>query len=56
MNTPTRFAMSALPAPVSGVCAPEVGSEEWCAKLKAKPKGHWIINEATDYAKRCIFK
>ena len=37
-------------------CAPEVGSEKWCANLKAKPKGDWSFNEATDYAKHCILK
>lgn len=39
-----------------GACAPEVGSDKWCANLKAKPKGDWSVNEATDYAKHCIFK
>ena len=37
-------------------CAPEVGSEKWCQKLSEKPKGEWSANEATDYAKHCIFK
>jgi len=37
-------------------CSPEVGSEKWCANLKEKPKGDWTTNEATDYAKHCIFK
>ena len=37
-------------------CAPEVGSEKWCANLKAKPKGDWTANEAADYAKHCLFK
>ncbi|MBU1236961.1 MAG: DUF3012 domain-containing protein [Gammaproteobacteria bacterium] len=37
-------------------CAPEVGSDRWCANLKEKPKGDWSVNEATDYAKHCIFK
>lgn len=35
-------------------CAPEVGSEKWCAQLKEKPKGDWSANEATDYAKHCV--
>lgn len=35
-------------------CA-EVGSESWCADLKAKPKGDWSANEATDFAKHCVF-
>ena len=37
-------------------CTPEVGSEKWCANLKAKPKGDWSANEAADYAKHCLFK
>ena len=55
----TRFAMLTLSAMLAlslGACAPEVGSEKWCANLKAKPKGDWSVNEATDYAKHCIFK
>jgi hypothetical protein len=37
-------------------CTPEVGSEQWCADLKEKPKGDWSANEAADYAKNCLFK
>ncbi|MBT7952208.1 MAG: DUF3012 domain-containing protein [Gammaproteobacteria bacterium] len=37
-------------------CAPEVGSEGWCKNLKEKPKGDWSTNEATDFAKHCLFK
>jgi len=37
-------------------CAPEVGSDKWCANMKEKPKGDWTANEAADYAKHCIFK
>ena len=36
-------------------CAPEIGSEKWCANMKEKPKGNWTANEATDFAKHCIF-
>lgn len=36
-------------------CAPEVGSEKWCANMKEKPKGEWTTNEATDFAKHCLF-
>ncbi len=35
-------------------CAPEVGSEKWCAELKEKPKGDWSTNEVVDYAKHCV--
>lgn len=37
-------------------CAPEVGSEKWCQNMESKPKGDWTANEATDYAKHCLFK
>ncbi len=37
-------------------CAPEVGSEAWCTKMKEKPKGDWSTNETSDYAKSCLFK
>lgn len=36
-------------------CAAEVGSEEWCAEMKEKPKGDWSANEAADFAKHCVF-
>lgn len=36
-------------------CSPEVGSKEWCADLKEKPKGEWSANEATEFAKSCVF-
>jgi len=35
-------------------CSPEVGSKEWCAELKEKPKGDWSGNEVKDFAKHCI--
>jgi hypothetical protein len=37
-------------------CAPEIGSEKWCANMKEKPKADWTANEAADFAKHCIFK
>lgn len=37
-------------------CAPEIGSDKWCANMKAKPKGDWTPNETVDYAKHCILK
>ena len=37
-------------------CSAEVGSDEWCEDLEQKLKGDWTANEATDYAKHCIFK
>jgi len=56
MNTLTKtllvsfmFAAASLTA-----CAP-VGSEAWCKKMEEKPKGDWTANEASDYAKNCVF-
>jgi hypothetical protein len=37
-------------------CSPEVGSDEWCEKMKEKPKSEWTADEAKDYAKHCLFK
>lgn len=37
-------------------CAPEVGSDKWCKQMEEKDKGDWSTNEATDYAKHCVFK
>ena len=37
-------------------CAPEVGSDKWCAQIKEKSKGDWTANEAADYTKHCLFK
>ncbi|ABC27846.1 MULTISPECIES: DUF3012 domain-containing protein [Hahella] len=37
-------------------CSPEVGSKDWCEDMATKPKGDWTANEATDYAKHCLFR
>jgi len=37
-------------------CAPEVGSDEWCAELKKNPQGDWTVDEVTGYAKHCLLK
>jgi len=37
-------------------CAPEVGSDDWCAKLNEDPKGDWTVDEVTNYAKFCLLK
>jgi hypothetical protein len=34
-------------------CSPEIGSDQWCANMKDKPKGDWTTNEAVDYTKHC---
>ena len=36
-------------------CAPEVGSKAWCDAMKEKPKGEWTANNASDFAKHCLF-
>ncbi|MFC4238000.1 DUF3012 domain-containing protein [Thalassospira xianhensis] len=58
-NIPGRklvFGVSLLMmAGVLGACSPEVGSKEWCEDMKEKPKGDWSANEATDFAKHCVF-
>jgi hypothetical protein len=56
MNKQLRsFGVASLLVLLSG-CAPEVGSKAWCAGLDEKAKGDWSANEATDYAKHCLFK
>lgn len=37
-------------------CAPEIGSDQWCANLKEKPQGQWTMDETGNYAKHCLFK
>ncbi len=37
-------------------CSPEVGSDAWCEDMVEKPRGDWSTNEATAFAKNCIFK
>lgn len=53
LNTTKLIAAVAI---VGGLvaCAPEVGSPEWCADMKEKPKGDWSANEAADFAKHCV--
>lgn len=48
--------LAAVIAIVGGIsaCAPEVGSDAWCADMKEKPKGDWTANEAADFAKHCV--
>ena len=41
---------------ILGGCAPKVGSEAWCEKIKAKEKGDWTLQETADYAKHCIIR
>jgi hypothetical protein len=37
-------------------CAPKVGSPEWCDKMDTTTKGDWTMNDATEYAKNCVFR
>ena len=37
-------------------CAPKVGSDAWCKEMADKPKGEWSANDASEFAKNCIFK
>jgi hypothetical protein len=50
-----KFIALCLSVFVLAACSPTVGSDEWCAALKEKPKGDWTATEATDYAKSCVF-
>ncbi len=45
-----------LLAALLAACSPEVGSDAWCEDLAAKDKGDWTANEATEFARSCIFK
>ena len=44
-----------LMAALFAACSPQVGSEAWCDKMADKPKGDWTTNEATQFAKHCVF-
>ncbi len=41
---------------VLSACTAKVGSEQWCADMKSKPKGDLSANEVADFAKHCILK
>jgi len=41
---------------VLAACAPEVGSDAWCENMVETPKGDWSTNDATEFAKSCVFK
>ncbi len=41
---------------VLAACAPEVGSDAWCEDMVETPKGDWSANDATEFAKSCVFK
>ena len=37
-------------------CSPEVGSDEWGAKMKERPTGDWTQTETVEFAKNCVIK
>ena len=37
-------------------CEAEVGSDAWCENMVEKDKGDWTTNEATEFARNCVFK
>lgn len=41
---------------ILAACAPEVGSDDWCAELKKNPQGDWTVDDVTNYAKHCLLK
>lgn len=49
------FAASSLILAMTA-CTPEIGSDQWCADMKATPSGDWTANQAADYAKHCLLK
>ncbi|WP_417832872.1 DUF3012 domain-containing protein [Terasakiella sp.] len=55
IKTLCLIAVLALSVAGLSACSPEVGSKEWCADLKEKPKGDWSANEAAEFAKSCVF-
>lgn len=55
LPAPARFTILFALSAFLSACAPEVGSEEWCADMKEKPKGEWSANEAADFTKHCLF-
>mgnify|MGYP000485579006 CR=1 FL=1 len=35
-------------------CAPEIGSEKWCADMKEKSKADWTATLTKNFTKHCI--
>lgn len=55
-TSPLLIATTAVILLALAGCTPEVGSKAWCELMKKKPEGDWTLNEATEYAKSCIFR
>ena len=51
----TRLSGMTLALLLLAACAPEPGSKAWCEQMAEKPKGDWSTNDATAYAKHCVF-
>lgn len=51
-----KMLMAVVALVLLAACTPEVGSKAWCEAMQTKAKGDWTANEATDYAKHCLFK
>ena len=56
MKTQIRLLIGIISLMFMAACAPEVGSDKWCAMMKEKPSGDWTANEAADFTKHCIFQ
>ena len=50
----TKLIMLLIATFALSACGDRVGSDEWCATLKEKPKGEWTMEEAGDYTKYCV--
>jgi len=35
-------------------CSPKIGSDQWCADIKAKSAGDLTVKEAKDFAMHCL--
>lgn len=55
-NVMIKLLVVATSCVVLQACAPKVGSPEWCEKMDATPKGDWTMNDASEYAKNCVFR
>lgn len=55
MKTAKKIILLLISITFISACAPEVGSPEWCKKMKEKDKGDWTVNETKDYLKHCSF-
>jgi hypothetical protein len=50
-----KFAIALVSIAFITGCSPKIGSKEWCADLKEKPKGEWTLDETKNYTKHCLF-